>query len=128
MRKVLQKYVPEAMGVAMVGGRLGNSFLCGHPSLYGSVRCQKGRLITLGFGRLFGGRSEMSIAFAHRSCSLLLSNPGALHSLCAFTQGSPSTTASAARDWWGMVESSPGNVLPVWLCWSPHLSHGPHRL
>lgn len=125
---MLQKYVPEAMGVMKVGGRLGNGFLCSHPSLCGSVRCQKGRPITFGFGRLFGGRSEMNIAFSHQSHSLSLSSPGALLSLYAFSQGSPSTTASAAKDWWGMVESSLGNVLFVWLRWSPHLSHGPHRL
>lgn len=65
--------------------------------------------------------------FPSESLSIARS-PGALLSLYAFSQGSPSTTASAARDWWGVVESSLGNVLLVWLRWSPHLSHGPHRL
>ena len=77
--------------------------LCLWPAFpFWSVPCRKIRPMTVGFGKVFGGRSEASITPA-LGVTLLLSSPGTLLSLCASSQGFPvslSMLPGLVGQWW----------------------------
>ena len=127
--KVLQKHLPEAMGIVVSEGRSKKQpFPLGCFSLLVSVvPKKKKKTYHIWVCEALWRQISDTHCLCHRGHVVAQLCWCPAFSLCFFLRF-PSAIACAARTGGLMVERSPGHMPPLWLCCPHHPSHGPHRL